>query len=691
MMTNYMKTKITTLIALFLISLGINAQIDRSQQPKPGPAPKINLGKPQTFELKNGLNVMVVENHKLPRVTTSLILNNGPIFEGEKVGVSSIFSGMMGNGTTSISKDAFNEEIDFLGASLNIGSQNASFNTLSKYFPRVLELMADAVQNPLFTQEEFEKQQAQFIEGIKSGENSVGQIASRVQNALLYGKNHPYGEFETEATAASINLNDVKSFFNTYFKPNNGYLVIVGDVNFKEVKKLVKKHFDKWEKGKLPEYTIPNVENVSKTEINFVDMPNAVQSDITVATAVDLKMGDPDYFPVLLANKIYGGGAEGRLFLNLREDKAYTYGAYSSISSNQYTSAAFKSSATVRNTVTDSAVVEFLKEIDLMRKELVTPVELKDAKAAYIGNFVMALEKPATVANYALNIVRNNLPENFYETFLEKINAVTVEDVQRVAQKYFTADKARVVIVGKAVDVIPNLEKLPYAIKYFDKEANKADKPELTKPIPAGVTVKTIVDNYFNGIGGLEKAKAIQSTFSVAEANVQGMALTMSSKAMAPNKTAVIVSGMGMVLSKNVFDGEKGYAEQQGMKRPLAGEDLEKSKANIVPFPEMSYENNAAITLEKIEPIDGSDAYVVKLDDKNTVYYDVASGLKVKQTVKMEAMGQTIEQSLIFSDYKEVDGIKFPHVTKMSVGPQQFEFIVKEIRLNKDVSASDFQ
>jgi predicted Zn-dependent peptidase len=686
-----MKTKITTLIAVFLISLGITAQIDRTQQPKPGPAPKINLGKPQTFDLKNGLHVMVVENHKLPRVTTSLILNNGPIFEGENAGVSSIFSGMMGNGTTSISKDAFNEEIDFLGASLNIGSQSASFNTLSKYFPRVMELMADAVQNPLFSQEEFEKQQAQLIEGIKSGEKSVAQIASRVQNALLYGKNHPYGEFTTETSASAVTLEDVKAFYNTYFKPNNGYLVIVGDVDFKEVKKLVKKHFDKWDKGNIPAYTIPQVNNVSKTEINFVDMPNAVQSDITVATAVDLKMGDPDYFPVLLANKIYGGGAEGRLFLNLREDKAYTYGAYSSISSNQYTSAAFKSSATVRNNVTDSAVVEFLKEIDLMRKTLVTDIELKDAKAAYIGSFVMALENPATVANYALNIVRNKLPENFYETFLEKINAVTVEDIQRVAQKYFTGDKARVVIVGKAVDVIPNLEKLPYAIKYFDKEANKAEKPELTKPIPAGVTVKTIVDNYFNAIGGLDKVKAVESTFTLAEATVQGMALTMSSKTMAPNKTAVTVSGMGMVLSKNVFDGENGYAEQQGMKMPLTGKDLEKSKANIVPFPEMGYENNASITLEKIEPIEGSDAYVVKIDDNNTIYYDVASGLKVKQTVKMEAMGQTMEQSLTFSDYKEVDGIKFPHVTKMAVGPQQFEFIVKEIRLNKDVSDVDFQ
>jgi len=281
-----MKTKITTLIALFLLSLGVTAQIDRSKQPKAGPAPTINLGKPETFELKNGLKVMVVENHKLPRVNATLILDNGLIFEGEKAGVSSIFSRMMGNGTTTISKDSFNEDIDFLGASLNIGSQRASFNTLSKYFEKVLTLMADAVQNPLLTQEEFDKQRDQLVEGLKQNENNVAAVAGKVQNALVFGKKHPYGEFETNQSVNSITLEDVKQFYNNYFIPNNGYLVIIGDVKFKDVKKLIKKQFKNWEPGNLPAYEIPVVSNVEKTEINFVNMPNAVQSNIAVMNAV---------------------------------------------------------------------------------------------------------------------------------------------------------------------------------------------------------------------------------------------------------------------------------------------------------------------------------------------------------------------------------------------------------------------
>jgi predicted Zn-dependent peptidase len=686
-----MKYKITTVIVLFLLSLGVTAQIDRSQQPKAGPAPKIKMGQPEYFELKNGLKVLVVENHKLPRVNFSLMLDNGPIFEGEKVGVSTILEGMMGNGTNSISKDAFNEEIDFLGASVFIGSQSAQFNTLSKYFPRILELTSAGIQNPLLTQEEFEKQQAQFIEGIKSGENSVDQVAGIVQDALTYGKNHPYGEFPTETIVQKITLADVKSFYNTYFKPNNGYLVIIGDVEFKKVKKLIKKHFEKWPMGELPDYVIPEVKNVEKTEINFVDLPNAVQSNIAVISTVNLKMGHPDYFPTRIANYIFGGGAEGRLFLNLREDKGYTYGAYSSLGTNERTVAKLNMTASVRNMVTDSAVVEFIKEIDKFRTAKVTDEELKNAKAAYVGNFVMALENPATVANYALNIKLKNLPEDFYETYLQKINAVTVADVQRMAQTYFNAKNSRIVIVGKALDVLPNLDKLPYKISYYDKEATATAKPELSRPIPDGVTIQTVVDNYLNAIGSKEKRDAVESTFILSEASIQGTEILMSSKSMAPNKFAVVVSGMGMVLSKTVFDGEKGYVEQQGMKTPMDEKTLSKSKENLNPFPEVGFPDNESIVLLKIEPINGTDCYVVTMGDDTTIYYEVASGLKVKQVTQVEVQGQQFEQVFEFSDYQEVEGLKFPFFMKMAAGPQIIDFKVKEVRLNKDVSESDFQ
>merc|ERR1712000_282362 len=232
-MGNTMKTKITALLAVLFLSISATAQIDRSVQPKPGPAPTITLEVPGEFQLKNGLKVLVVENHKLPRVSYSLTIDNKPIVEGDKAGVSSMLGAMLGNGTTSISKDDFNDEIDFLGARLNFGSSSAYASGLSKYSERIMELMADAAINPLLTQEEFDKEKTKVLEGLKNSEKSVSAVAGRVGSALAYGKKHPYGEFVTEETVNNITLDNVRAFYQKYFNPNNAYLVIVGDVDFK--------------------------------------------------------------------------------------------------------------------------------------------------------------------------------------------------------------------------------------------------------------------------------------------------------------------------------------------------------------------------------------------------------------------------------------------------------------------------
>ena len=446
---NYCLRSLTLVICLLFSGL-IFAQIDRSVQPKPGPSPRITLEKPQTFELKNGITVLVVENHKLPRLSISMRIDNGPIYEGDKSGVSNLLSAMLGNGTTSISKDDFNDEIDFLGASLGFGAQSGFASSLSKYQNRIIELMADAAINPLFTLDEFEKEKKRALEGLKGDENSVDAAASRVGSALSYGKDSAYGEFVSEESLKNINLEDVIDFYNSYFKPNNAYIVIVGDVNYKSIKKLIKKKFGNWEASNTLEKTTPTAKaNVPKTEINFVDMPNAVQSNISLTSNVKLSMSDDDYHAVLIANKILGGGFNSYLNMNLREENGYTYGARSGIGASRYKVSRFTASTAVRNMVTDSAVVETIKEINKIRDTFVDEEKLKNAKAKYVGDFVLALERPSTVAGYALDVIYNNLPDTFYENYLEKINAVSIEDVKRVANTYFSVDNARIIIVGK--------------------------------------------------------------------------------------------------------------------------------------------------------------------------------------------------------------------------------------------------
>ncbi|QXP65885.1 pitrilysin family protein [Polaribacter sp. AHE13PA] len=682
-----MKKQIISLIALIAMSFATTAQIDRSQQPKPGPAPKVQLGKSEKFTLSNGLQVIMVENHKLPRASASLTIDNKPVVEGDKAGVSSIMGSLLGRGTKNITKDEFNEKVDFLGAGVNFYSSGASARSLTKYFPEILELMADGVINSQFTQEEFDKEIKITLDGLKSDEKNVTSTARRVESALLYGKNHPYGEFISKETVNNITLDDVKTNYNTYYKPNNAYLIIVGDINIKATKKLVKSLFKKWEKSDIPEVTFKKPENVSKTEINFINMPNAVQSEVVVANNIDLKLGDKDYYAALLASNILGGGGTARLFMNLREDKGYTYGSYSSLRQSKV-AATFRASASVRNVVTDSSIVEIKKETDKIRTEKVTEEELKNAKAQYVGNFVMDVQKPATAASFALNIARYNLPTDFYENYLTNINAVTAEDVQNAALKYFKSDEARIIVTGKAIDVLDNLEKTGYTINYFDKNGNATEKPEMTIAIPEGVTASSVIDSYIDAIGGEDKLMAIESVSITSAAKVQGMDISLVTKTAAPNKSVVIVSGMGQVLQKMVFDGETGYQEARGNKKEMTAEEITKSKAKNTIIGELAYKEGELL---RIEPLEGTKAYVIKYDDKE-IFFDIKSGLKLQEVQVVKTPdGKEVRVPSTFSNYKEVKGVKFPFSMGQKMGPMDIKFEVTEIKINEGVTDEDFK
>ena len=688
-----MKTKLYVLIAVFFMSLGVNAQIDRSQQPKAGPAPKISLEKPEEFELKNGLKILVVENHKLPRVSFSIAFDRDPVLEGEKAGVTALLGAMLANGTTTISKDDFNEEIDFLGARLNFGFGGGSAGSITKYSNRMLELLADAAMNPLLTEEEFQKEKEKLIEGIKSDAKSVDAIAGRVGGALAYGTQHPYGEFITEESVEAVTLEDVKTYFETYFTPNNTYLVIIGDVDTKSIVKLVKKYFKNWEKAASTTTVIvePNA-NPESLEIDFIDMPNAVQSNISLTSNVKLKMSDPDYHAVLIANKILGGGFNSYLNMNLREEHGYTYGARSSVGTDKYISR-FRAGAAVRNAVTDSAVVETIKEIKRFQTEPVEAEALANAKAKYVGDFVLALERPSTVAQYAITTKINELPEDFYATYLEKINAVSIEDVNRVANLYFTADNARIVVVGKGSEVITNLEKTGIPINYFDTFANPVEKPEFTKPIPTGVTAATVLESYIVAIGGLKAVNAVSSVMTASNVTIEGMPFkpTAVMKTMTPNMSSMEMSieGMGTVM-KQKFNGSEGYTEQQGMQQPMSDDELAEKAEEKGLFPETYLDVNT-LTLVSLTAVNGVDVYKIKVKEDSYRYYDAATGLLVRTEKSEEAQGQKITSVQDLSDYREVNGVLFPYAQKITAGPQVIGMEASKIVVNEDVSAEDFK
>lgn len=679
--------KIIIALGLFL-SFSMQAQVDRSQ-PKPGPAPQVNIGKPQSFQLPNGLTVLVVENHKLPRVTASLTIDNAPYAEGSKAGLASITGSLMGNGTSKISKDDYNEEIEFYGAMVNLHSSGGYASALTKYFPRVVELMAQGIVDPLLTQDEFDKEKAKYIENLKAGEKNVSAVASRVNNVLAYGKNHPNGEFITEQTLNNISLADVKQQYANFFSPNNAYLIIMGDIKFDEAKKLVEKNFGVWKKGNSPkiEYTDPR--DVQYTQINFVDMPNAVQSEISLVNMNKLRMTDKDYFAVILANQILGGDFNSYLNMNLREEHGWTYGARSGIGATRYIST-FRATSSVRNSVTDSAVVEFLKEIKRIRTEKVEETTLANVKAGYIGNFVMEIEKPQTVARFALNTILHKLPADFYQSFIANINAVTPEDIQRVANKYFSYDNSRIIIVGKGSEVIEPLEELGIPMFYFDQYGNPTDKPQ-AKEVDASITPQVVLEAYFKAIGGKDAVTKVKTISQVGQASIPGapapVVITIK-KADGKLLQDISMEGMG-TLQKQVISNGKGYSSGQGQKQDFTAEELEDSKFEATPFAEVLLLQDTEVAVTAIETVDGKDAYVLK-SGKSSYYYDIETGLKVAEGKEVEMMGQKTTMMTYFKDYRDVKGVKIAHNMIQNIG---FDLDVKfeNVKVNEGVTDADFK
>jgi len=681
--------KKTNILLFILLVTGIMQAQERTQ-PKPGASPIVNIKKPQTFVMSNGLKVMIVENHKLPKVSFSLSLDNAPYAEGNKKGVDDLTSSMIGNGSKKLAKDAFNEEIDFLGADLNFNSHGAYASTLSKYSKRILELMAEGALHPNFTQEEFEKEKAKLLEGLKSQEKSVAAIANRVVDALAFGKTHPSGEYMTEETIKNVTLADIQANYTNYFVPENAYLVIIGDIKYKEAKPLIEKLFGSWQKRSTPKLTYAAPENVPFTQINFVDVPNAVQSEISLVNTVNLKMSDPDFFPAVIATSILGGDFNSYLNMNLREQHAWTYGASSVIGSGKYVTK-LRSTSAVRNVVTDSAVVEFIKEIKKIRTEKVSEELLRNTKAGYIGRFVMQVEKPQSIARYALNIETEDLPKDFYENYIKTINAVTADDVLRAANKYFLLDNKRIIIAGKGSEVIPALEKLKIPMFYFDKYGNPLEKPVFKKDIPAGVTAKGVIDNYIKAIGGEKAASAVKTIAMTGTTTIPQAPspLNFTSKIDVKGKLMVELAMGTMSLMKQVVNEKGAYVMQQGQRQNIEGTTLANMKASATTFEELLLSKKEGLVLSGIETLNGKDAYVVK-NGKTIFYYDVTSGLKLAESKVVEQGGQSITQTTNYADYKEVKGVKIPFNIIQNVG---FELDIKisDVKINEGVSDVDFQ
>jgi hypothetical protein len=394
-------------------------------------------------------------------------------------------------------------------------------------------------------------------------------------------------------------------------------------------------------------------------------------------------------------NTILGSGFSGRLFKNLREDKAYTYGAYSSLSSDELV-ANFSAGASVRNEVTDSAITEILHELERIRTEPVTEGELELAKNYIAGSFARSLESPQTVANFALNTQRFGLPENYYETYLEQLDAVTIADVQEMAIKYVHPDKAHIVVVGSKDEVADKLVKFDKAdgkISFYDVYANELKPAESTEVLPEG---KTVIENFIDALGGKEKLQSVNALELRFAFSMMGQTMEVVTKQKEPNKLYMEMKGQGMTFMKQKYDGERGIIEQMGQKQELEGEALEEMESQATIFEELNYlDEDYKLTTTGMENVEDQECYKVIVTSpdgsKSTQYYAKETGLKVKEISTEEAQGQTVTVTNTYHEYMMVDGIRFPKsLTVAGTTPAPMKMDLQEVKVNPEIDDSVF-
>jgi predicted Zn-dependent peptidase len=438
---------------------------DRSRAPEPGPPPALKLPAIQKRQLSNGLPVWIVELHEVPVVQANLVVLSGSGDDpAGKFGIANLTAAMLVEGAGSRSALEIADAVDFLGADLvaNAGSDGSAvrLHVPVAHLAEALPIMADVALRPTFPNDELMRLRAQRLTTVIQARDDPETIGQLAYARVLYGTSHRYGTAQTGAaqTIQSLTVDDVRAFYTSVYKPNNSALLVVGDVTADRVVPLLETHFGKWSQGPAPQHaTLPTPPMPAERHVYLVDKPGAPQSQIRIGW-VGVARSTPDFFPIQVMNTVLGGAFSSRLNLNLREKHGYTYGA-SSLFDMRTAAGPFVAAAGVQTDKTADALKEFFNELTAIG-QAVPADELSRAKHYVSLRFPSGFETTGDISTRLEQALVYHLPEDYFSTYVQKIEAVTAADVQRVAQKYIQPRRLAVVIAGDRMAIEPGIRAL---------------------------------------------------------------------------------------------------------------------------------------------------------------------------------------------------------------------------------------
>ena len=442
---------------------------------------KVSLPKAQQADLSNGVHLIVIEDHRAPQVFFQMIIDGagGYYDPASQPGLATFTATLMREGTASKTSEQISEQLDRLAAAVSVGAGLSSpFATvggsgLTNNLDTVLSLMADVLMNPSFPQSEIDLYKTRTRANFMNQRTQPGFLAQERLNKAVFG-DHPLARVSpTPQALEALTRDALVAFHKAHYVPDRALLAVAGDITLAQAKSKAETAFAGWKKAGATIEAQRDPAPIAGPSISLVARPKSVQTSLRVGTQ-SLPRTHPDYDALTVANYVLGGGPTGRLFEHLREQKGYTYGAYSNFGSSR-TVGSWTASTDVRSEVTDAALTDLIDEIRQMRDVPLTDAELAAAKKALIASFALSLESPNAILSRYIDIYNYKLPADYWDTYPQRIGAITSAEVQRVAKKYWAADRLQIVAVGEAEKVEPALKKLG-AVKMFDAEGNPIDK-----------------------------------------------------------------------------------------------------------------------------------------------------------------------------------------------------------------------
>ena len=737
--------RVVAVCALTLLPASMLAQVRNwptEAPPRPLAARDIKFPPYEIQTLPNGLQVVTVLHHEQPVVSMRLLLRAGTASDPkDRLGTARLAAALLDQGTTAQSAQELADDIDFIGGSMGAGAStdltHVDMLVMKDSFEHGMRMLSDMARTPAFAQAEIDRKKQQALSGLQVSVHDPEYVANSVFDRLVYGF-HPYGmpDSGTPETLAAVRRDDLVAFHSRYFAPNNAILAIVGDVTAEEAFTTAQKVFSDWAKRELPIDKYVDPPDPARRVI-VVNKPDAVQTEVRVGH-IGITRSHPDYLAVNLAIRILGGDGSNRLHQVLRTERGLTYGAQANMAALKV-SGDFQAETNTRSEATGEVLRLIVDEFWRLQRERVGERELADAKAYMTGSFPLTIETPDSIAMQVLNVIFYGLPLEELQTFRERVNAVTVDDIQRVARAYLRPDRLSVVLVGNAKAFTSQLGGVGFGA-YETIELDDLDlvsgtlkraatgprgefaaqllPPSTSRPsytqVPAGARpdapqapdeaakAKALLDKVIEAKGGLEKVRGVKTIVvrqTLKNPDGPGRQFETVTYIAYPDKFRTESPMPGGGTNLQVFDGSRLWVKDAQAVREIPETIAREANATLKRDPVAmlvaAYDGKLrARVLPDVKESNGRLDHALELSapDFNPVVLliDPETSRINKLTFVAEAPGRPVVEEE-FSDYRTVDGVQFAFSGARRNGGQSIERHITDLQLYVPIDTALFK